>query len=164
MWNKAGNNHKPSIIVAEDDQTISRLIRYNLEKLGARVSEAPTGLDCIKLLSQAKADLLLLDIGLPDFSGWGILSLLRLTDSMSKMPVMMVSVNSPSFGLIERLNPDDYIQKPFDMRELVARVTRLIDNSDDISTMREALPVPGGIQSREKGEHVNKILNMEGER
>ncbi len=132
MRNKIRNNHKPSIIVAEDDQTISRLIRYNLEKLGARVSEAQTGLDCIKLLSQKEADLLLLDVGLPDFSGWGILSLLRLTDSMSKMPVMIVSVNAPSSDLIERLGPDDYIQKPFDMRDLISRVSTLISSRSTV--------------------------------
>ncbi len=140
MRNKIRNNHKPSIIVAEDDKTTSRLIRYNLEKLGARVSEAQTGLDCIKLLNQTEADLLLLDVGLPDFSGWGILSLLRLTDSMSKMPVMIVSANAPSSGLIERLGPDDYIQKPFDMRDLISRVSKLI-SSRGVSTTREMLPV-----------------------
>ncbi len=145
MRNKTGKNHKPFIIVAEDDQTISRLIRYNLEKLGAQVSEAQTGLDCIRLLSQTKTDLLLLDVGLPDFSGWGILSLLRLTDSMSKVPVMIVSVNAPSSSLIERLGPDDYIQKPFDMRDLISRVSKLV-SSRGVSTAREMLPVPGGIK------------------
>ena len=132
MRNKTGKNHKPFIIVAEDDQTISRLIRYNLEKLGAQVSEAQTGLDCIRLLSQTKTDLLLLDVGLPDFSGWGILSLLRLTDSMSKIPVMIVSVNAPGSGLIERLGPDDYIQKPFDMRDLISRVSTLISSRSTV--------------------------------
>ena len=145
MRNKTGKNHKPFIIVAEDDQTISRLIRYNLEKLGAQVSEAQTGLDCIRLLSQTKTDLLLLDVGLPDFSGWGILSLLRLTDSMSKVPVMIVSVNAPSSSLIERLDPDDYIQKPFDMRDLISRVSKLV-SSRGVLTARERLPVPGGIK------------------
>ncbi len=145
MRNKTGNSHKPFIIVSEDDQTISRLIRYNLEKLGAQVFEAQTGLDCIRLLSQTKTDLLLLDIGLPDFSGWGILSLLRLTDSMSKVPVMIVSVNAPSSSLIERLGPDDYIQKPFDMRDLISRVSKLV-SSRGVSTARKMLPVPGGIK------------------
>jgi len=163
MRNKAGNNHKPFIIVAEDDQTISRLIRYNLEKLGAQVAEAQTGLDCIRLLSQTKADLLLLDVGLPDFSGWGILSLLRLTDSMSKVPVMIVSVNAPSSGLIERFGPDDYIQKPFDMRDLISRVSKLV-SSRGVSTARKMLPVSGWYQSWEKGQRLNKIFNTEGER
>ncbi|MBU2534904.1 MAG: response regulator [Chloroflexi bacterium] len=149
MRNKIRNNHKSSIIVAEDDQTTSRLIRYNLEKSGARVSEAQTGLDCIKLLSQAKADLLLLDVGLPDFSGWGILSLLRLTDSTSEMPVIIVSANAPGSGLIERFGPDDYIQKPFDMRDLISRVSKLI-NSRGVSTTREMLPVPVGIKIRRR--------------
>lgn len=116
-----------SVLVVEDDKAISALLRRNLEDGNTRVAEAPTGLDCIRMLREHGANLVLLDLRLPDFNGWGILSLLRLTDSMSDIPVIVVSVESPNEDLIARLRPSDYIQKPFDVRDLLARVKRVIN-------------------------------------
>ena len=78
------------------------------------------------MLHEARVDLIILDLRLPDFNGWGILSLLRLTEPLRHIPVIMVSVEPPNKGLIEKLKPDDYIQKPFDMRDLLMRVRRVI--------------------------------------
>ena len=115
-----------SVLVVDDDQAMSRLIRHNLEDKDTRVVEAATGLDCIRMLHEARVDLIILDLRLPDFNGWGILSLLRLTEPLRHIPVIMVSVEPPDKVLIEKLKPDDYIQKPFDMRDLMMRVRRVI--------------------------------------
>ena len=115
-----------SILVVDDDPAISKLIRHNLEGTGTQVVEAATGLDCIRILHQAKVDLILLDLRLPDFNGWGILSLLRLTELLHDIPVIIVSVEPPDTALIEQFRPDDYIQKPFDMRDLLVRVRKVI--------------------------------------
>ena len=115
-----------SVLVVEDDQAISKLMRHNLEDVNTKVVEAASGLECIKILHQAKVDLILLDLKLPDFNGWGILSLLRLTEPLHDIPVIMVSVEPPNTTLIEQFSPDDYIQKPFDMRDLLVRVRKVI--------------------------------------
>ncbi len=128
MQTEIHNTNRFSVLVVDDDKAISKLIRQNLEAKGTEVIEAATGLDCIKILHQARVDLILLDLRLPDFSGWGILSLLRLTEPLSNMPVIVVSVEPPDTALIERLKPDDYIQKPFDMRDLVIRVAKVISS------------------------------------
>ncbi len=126
MQTVPGGAERHSVLVVDDDRAVGRLIRHNLEDNGTEVVEAATGLDCIRLLHETKVDLILLDVKLPDFSGWGILSLVRLTESLCNMLVIVVSVEPPNTALIEQLRPDDYIQKPFDMRDLVVRVRRLI--------------------------------------
>ncbi len=115
-----------SVLVVDDDREIGRLIRYNLEDKGTQVVEAATGLDCIRILREVKVDLIMLDIRLPDFSGWGILSLLRLTEPLRHIPVIVVSVEPPDTTLIEQLKPEDYIQKPFDISDLLVRVRKVI--------------------------------------
>ncbi len=115
-----------SVLVVDDDRATSRLIRRNLEDEGTQVVEAATGLDGIRILREARVDLIVLDIRLPDFSGWAILSLLRLTESLRHIPVIVVSVEPPDTALIEQFRPDDYIQKPFDIRDLLARVRKVI--------------------------------------
>jgi DNA-binding response OmpR family regulator len=113
-------------LVVDDDRATCRLIRRNLEDEGTQVVEAATGLDGIRILREIRVDLILLDIRLPDFNGWAILSLLRLTESLRHIPVIVVSVEPPDTALIEKFRPDDYIQKPFDIRDLLARVRKVI--------------------------------------
>ncbi len=115
-----------AVLVVDDDPAIVRLIRHNLKDKGIQVLEATSGLDCMRILRETKVNLVLLDIKLPDFNGWGILSLLRLTEPLRHIPVVMVSVEPPDTALIKQFQPDDYIQKPFDIRELLARVGRVI--------------------------------------
>ena len=130
MQTRLQTTNQRSVLVVEDDQAISKLIRNNLEDRYTRVFEAATGLECIRILGQDKVDLILLDVGLPDFSGWGILSLLRLTATMRHIPIILVSAEPPDRALVERLQPDDYIQKPFDIRNLLARMKKVIASRD----------------------------------
>lgn len=115
-----------AILIVEDDQIMSKLIKQNLEDESIRVVEAATGLECIRIIREAKVDLILLDIRLPDFSGWGILSLIRLTEKLHKIPVIVVSVEPPNAALLEQYKPNGYIQKPFDIRHLLAEVKTVI--------------------------------------
>ena len=115
-----------SVLVVEDDQEISKLMRCNLEGVDTKVVEAASGFECIKILHHGKVDLILLDLRLPDFNGWGILGLLRMTELLHDIPVIVVSGEPPNTALIEQFSPDDYIQKPFDMRDLLVRVRKVI--------------------------------------
>ncbi len=117
---------KRSVLVVDDDRAVSRLIRHNLEDKATQILEAASGLDCMRILHEASVDLIVLDIRLPDFSGWGILSLLRLTEPLRHIPVIMVSVEPPNSALVAQFRPDDYVQKPFDMRDLLVRVRKFI--------------------------------------
>jgi DNA-binding response OmpR family regulator len=127
MQQGISGSNRLSVLVVDDDRAISKLLRQNLEDAGTRVTEAASGLEAINALQDHKVDMVLLDIRLPDFSGWGILSLLRLTEALRELPVIVVSEEPPNATLVDRLRPDDYIRKPFDMRDLVSRVGRVAD-------------------------------------
>jgi DNA-binding response OmpR family regulator len=114
-----------SVLVVDDDRETSRLLKRTLEDGNTDVIEAASGAECIRTLGDRHVDLLLLDVRLPDVSGWGILSLVRLTETLSDMPVIVVSEEPPDALMMERYHPDDYVQKPFDMRDLLLRVTRV---------------------------------------
>ena len=126
MQMEVRNANWRSVLVVDDDREITSLIRHNLEDKGTQVVEAATGLDGMRILREIRVDLRLLDLRLPDFNGWAILSLLRLTESLRHIPVIVVSVEPPDTALIEQFRPDDYIQKPFDIRDLLARVRKVI--------------------------------------
>lgn len=128
MQEKSQATGKRSVLVVDDDQAITRLIRRNLEDRDTQVVEVTTGLDCITKLLDTRVDLILLDLKLPDFNGWGILSLLRLTESLSDIPVIVVTAEPADAAMVRQLRPDDYIQKPFEMRDLLASVRRIIES------------------------------------
>ena len=139
-----GGHHQLSVMVVDDDPNIGRLIKRNLEGNGTRIIEAASGLDCLETLHREKVDLLILDLNLPDFSGWGILSLLRLTASLRQMPVIVATVEPRDQSLVDRYQPDDYIQKPFDIRDLLLRVRRVIGAGSAAGA-----PVKGKLSTRE---------------
>ncbi len=126
MQREVHSTNRRSVLVVDDDQAIIKVIRRNLEDEDTQVVEAATGLDCIRIVHEAKVDLILLDLKLPDFNGWGILSLLRLTEPLRHIPVIVISVEPPNTALMEQFQLDDYIQKPFDMRDLLTRVRKVI--------------------------------------
>ncbi|MBI4185876.1 MAG: response regulator [Chloroflexi bacterium] len=145
------NREKPaSVLVVDDDRTIRHLIRNNLEDKDTRVAEADTGFECIRRLHEEQVDLVVLDLNLPDFNGWSILSLLRLTAHLHHMPVIIVSVEPPDAALMRQLKPDDYIQKPFDTRDLVLRVRKVIDSRDTENPVIMTPPygATGNVQSK----------------
>jgi DNA-binding response OmpR family regulator len=114
-----------SVLVVGDDRAMGKLLRQNLEGRNTSVMEATTGIECLEAIRSTQVDLVLLNADLPDYDGWGILSLLRLTDSFKDLPVIVVSENAPSAAMASWLRPDDFILEPFDMRDLVTRVARL---------------------------------------
>ncbi len=114
------------VLIVDDDCAVARMLSQNLVDSKVQIMTAANGCECVKILCQTNVDLILLDIKLPDFSGWGILSLLRLTEARRHIPVIMVSVEPPDKALCDQFKPDDYIQKPFDIRDLLLRVSRVI--------------------------------------
>lgn len=113
-----------SIVIVEDDEDIADSIRYNLEREGFRVRIAGTGEQAINLILDRPPDIVLLDLNLPGMSGLEICRRLRAESSTSRLPIVILTARADEsdkvLGL--ELGADDYITKPFGMRELVARI------------------------------------------
>jgi two-component system KDP operon response regulator KdpE len=109
------------VLVIEDDRHIRRLLRISLEKQGFRVHEASRGDDGIQRFAGIKPDVVLLDLGLPDTEGIEVLKKIR---EGSGVPIIVLSVRNSEDDIVTLLNSgaDDYLVKPFNTAELVARI------------------------------------------
>ncbi|MBQ1275493.1 MAG: response regulator [Cellulosilyticum sp.] len=119
--------------IIEDEKTISDMIKYNLEKEGYEVYTAYDGQEGLKLIETQPLDLLLLDIMLPNVDGLDICKRVR---QKMETPIMIISAKADEFDkvLALELGADDYVTKPFSMREVMARVkARLRRKTTEIS-------------------------------
>lgn len=121
----------PRILVVDDDKEIVRLVRSYLEKAGYEVFAAYDGESALHTLRREKPDLLVLDLMLPDRDGWDITRLIRNDDSLADTPIIMLTARVEDSDKIVGLEigADDYITKPFNPREVVARVRALLRRS-----------------------------------
>jgi DNA-binding response OmpR family regulator len=112
------------LIVDDDPQIVSFLTRY-LKKQDFEVLSATTGAEMRRLLATEKVDLCLLDVGLPDADGFELTREIRRSSSL---PIIVLSVRNETFDRIFGLEygADDYVTKPFEPRELVARVRTVL--------------------------------------
>src|SRR4051794_40218058 len=119
---------KPRILVVDDDRSIVKVVRGYLEQAGCEVLPAYEGETALHLLRSEKPDLLVLDLMLPDRDGWDITRLIRADASLAAMPIIMLTARIEDTDKIVGLEmgADDYITKPFNARELVARVRALL--------------------------------------
>ena len=109
------------VLVIDDEIQIRRLLRISLEKQGYDVYEAETGKDGVRMVLVAKPDIIILDLGLPDRDGLSVLTELR---AWSTVPVIVLSVRNTEEDIVRLLNAgaDDYLIKPFNTGELIARI------------------------------------------
>ena len=110
-----------SVLVIDDEVQIRRLLRVSLEKQGYAVHEAGSASDGLQMVLGKKPDIVLLDLGLPDKDGAEVLSELR---TWSSVPVIILSVRNAEEEIVKLLDvgADDYVIKPFNTGELVARI------------------------------------------
>ena len=120
-----------NIIIVEDDEDIADSIRYNLEREGFRIRVALTGEGALSLILNGPPDLILLDLNLPGMNGFEICRRLRSETATAKVPILMLTARADETDKVLGLNmgADDYITKPFSMRELVARVNAALRRS-----------------------------------
>ena len=118
-----------NILVVEDDRNISDLIRMYMEKEGFEVRSAYDGGKAVEEFEKQAPDLVLLDIMLPVMDGWTVCAKIRET---SQVPIIMLTakseVNDRITGL--EMGADDYIVKPFEMKELMARINAVLRRSE----------------------------------
>ena len=110
-----------TVMVVEDDHAVRSLVRMLLEDDGLTVVEAATGSDAIDVFARHPVDLVLLDLRLPGMNGFDVCRELRRT---SDVPIIMVTAQQDSHDVVAGLEvgADDYVTKPFNDRELLARV------------------------------------------
>lgn len=111
----------PKIIVVEDDPTLLDTLEYNLEKQGYTVVTADNGLTALDLIREHEPDLIVLDVMLPGLDG---LEICRIIRREMNMPILMLTAKGNELDKVVGLEvgADDYLTKPFSMRELLARV------------------------------------------
>lgn len=113
------------ILIVDDEPELRGMLRKYLTNEGLAVSDVASGVEAIAYLEAAVADLVILDVGLPDIDGFEVLRQIRLT---SDVPVIMLTARADEIDRVVGLSvgADDYVTKPFSPRELVARITAVL--------------------------------------
>ncbi|MDT3425760.1 two-component system response regulator ResD [Paenibacillus forsythiae] len=124
------------VLVVDDEWNMRNLLRIYLTKEGFRVSEASTGREALTLIGTGHFDIMLLDVMMPDMDGWQVCEAVRAKDSV---PILMLTARSETKDKVRgfEIGADDYLTKPFEPEELVARMHSLIRRA---SLAQQAVP------------------------
>jgi two-component system, OmpR family, phosphate regulon response regulator PhoB len=122
---------KPRILIAEDEEALATLLRYNLEKAGYDVETVGRGDDADLRLKEQIPDLAILDWMLPGFSGIELTRRLRARAETAQLPILILTARGEEAERVRGLSTgaDDYVVKPFSVPELIARVQALLRRS-----------------------------------
>ena len=161
------------ILVIEDDPDIVELLRFNLERESYRVVSATTGSEGWSELQREQPDLVILDLMLPEISGFDLCRRLRRDARYQHLPVIMLTARSEEADVIAgiELGADDYITKPFSPRELVARVGAVLrragraerrpDAATDETLQFGDLSIDPASHRVQRGGHDLPVTNLE---
>ena len=136
---------KKNIFVVEDEEDILDLIRHHLTKEGFVVATATDGLAAVKAISRKPPDLVLLDLMLPGLDGLEVCRRLKKDPKTAEIPVLMVTAKDEESDVVAglELGADDYIVKPFRMKELIARVRTALRRQRPAALDKEAVVKAG---------------------
>jgi two-component system phosphate regulon response regulator PhoB len=128
---------RTKILIVEDDQDIRELLRFNIEKSGYLPLVAEQGEKALEMAKKHTPDLILLDLMLPQMSGLEVCRQLRQDPMLQHIPIMMVTAKGEEMDRVVglELGADDYVVKPFSVREIVLRTQKLLER-------REKFPGP----------------------
>ena len=117
-----------TVLIVEDDRNIADLLRLYLEKEGYTVVIAPDGMRGVEQFRTVHPSLVLLDVMLPGLDGWGVCRAIR---AESQTPIIMLTTKSETEDKVNGLKQgaDDYITKPFEMKEVLARIEAVLRRS-----------------------------------
>ena len=120
------------ILIIEDEQDLAGLVEYNLRAAGFETETANTGAGGLAKARARMPDLVLLDLMLPDVAGSEVLRMLKSDTELRKVPVVIVSAKGQESDRIQglELGADDYVVKPFSVRELMLRVKAVLRRAD----------------------------------
>ncbi len=127
------------ILVVDDDKEIVRLVRAYLEQAGFQVLPAYDGETALQILRHDRPDLVVLDLMLPDRNGWDLTRIVRGDSTLASTPIIMLTARVEDTDKIVglELGADDYITKPFNPREVVARVRSVLRRSQGGGSVRQ---------------------------
>lgn len=130
------------VLVVDDEPQIQRVLRPSLTASGYEVREAATGREALAAVGEHSPDLIILDLGLPDMDGKEVLRKLRI---LTRTPVIVLSARDRESEKIAALDlgADDYVEKPFAMGELLARMRTALRHSQDTTLESERVAVDG---------------------
>ncbi|KZL94409.1 response regulator transcription factor [Clostridium magnum] len=133
------------ILIVDDEEHIRELIKFNLDTNGYRTICADNGLEALRMVKSENPQLILLDVMLPNMDGYDVCKEIRRDNSISSTPIIMITAKGEEFDKVLglELGADDYMTKPFSIRELIARVKAIlrrtnikpIDNSYSFGTV-----------------------------
>ena len=141
------------ILIADDDHDLLGLIGFTLTQSGFAVIRASDGITALRLFSQEGPDLVLLDINMPGANGFEVCARIR---EQSTVPVMMLTVRGEEEDLVKalELGADDYLNKPFSPRTLIARVKALLRRA---GLEAGAAPIAAGRLQLDMDEHTVRV-------
>ncbi len=150
---------KKKILVVDDSSFFQKMIDNTLSQDGYDVIGAACGEDGLRLVREEKPDLVLLDIVMPDMSGFVLCRILRSSESNNLIPIIMLTSNNSHEDMIMGLDigADDYIAKPFDKRELLCRVKNTLRRIDRNRNANPLTGLPGNYEiQRELDSRIEK--------
>ena len=139
-----------TLLVVDDEAILRETLEYNLVRDGYRVVSAADGREALARFEDAHPDLVVLDVMLPELSGLDVCSAIR---RQSDVPILMLTAKDSELDKVVglELGADDYLTKPFSLRELQARIRALLRRTE-VRPMAEGSPVPqAGIPTRSSG-------------
>lgn len=151
----------PLVLVVEDEPGISTILAAYLERDGLRVQLAQDGDEAVQLFRQFQPDLVLLDIHLPHVDGIDVLRSIR---DQGQTPVIMVTALADDVDKLValRLGADDYVVKPFNPAEVVARVRAVLRRSQPRGEPRGAAPIRVGALEINEQDHIAVVYDSKG--
>ena len=123
---------KSKILVVEDEQDIRDLLVFNLQKNGFNVRAVDNGEKALSLIRNDNFDLILLDLMIPGISGFDLTRILKNDDETSEVPIIMLTAKGEESDIVKGLEigAQDYITKPFSLKVLMARISKVIQNKN----------------------------------
>ena len=127
---------RKTILLIEDEPDILELMQFNLEREGFKVVSAVTGEEGYRLARELAPDLIVLDLMLPDMSGIEVCKLVRQQDELRNLPIIIATARDSESDVVVglELGADDYITKPFSVRELSARIRAVLRRAEPSSS------------------------------
>lgn len=131
---------KEKILIVDDEEHIVELIRFNLLNAGYEVFTANDGIEAVKIAKAEKPNLLLLDLMLPGIDGFDVCKEIKRDNEMKKTSIIMLTAKGEELDKILglELGADDYITKPFSVRELLARVKAVLRRTNTFNEIEES--------------------------
>jgi two-component system response regulator RegX3 len=144
------------VLVVDDEVSIVRFLRAGLESQGYRLAEASNGQEAIAQAAMRTPDLVLLDLGLPDIDGFEVVRRIR---EWSRVPIIVLSARDREGDKIRALDAgaDDYVTKPFSVRELVSRVRANLRRTRPVAAQGSDEILTGGRVSMDVARHEVRV-------